>query len=157
MRLYFLLLLFAVFFIRPLMADETPAEYPQEYPPQEYPQENYQQENPQPEYPPEYNQPPSTETGDIVMDYRSLIQKIDEMRVHEEEVLRKLEDLSRSYEDGLKKLEDTQKELEDELQDLKAWHEKEADRLANISGGSGPVEIKGEIRGAPSDRYTSSY
>jgi len=157
MRLSIFLFLFAVSIIQLSKADEPPAEYPQEYAPQEYPQDQYQQDNTQAEYPPEYNQPPITETGDIVMDYRSLVQKIDEMRVREEEVLRRLEDLSRSYEEGLKKLEDMQKELEDEIEDLKAWHEKEADRLANISGGSGPVEIKGEVRGAPSDRYTSSY
>ena len=46
----------------------------------------------------------TTETGDIVMDYRSLVQKIDDLRLQEEDSLRRLDDLARRYEDAANKL-----------------------------------------------------
>lgn len=99
---------------------------------------------------------PMVSTGDIVMDYRSLVQRIDDMRVHEDEVLRKLEDLSRSYEDGLKKLDDTNEKLEAKIKEIQDWYDKVFDKMEKMNTSwSQPQEIHGEVRGAPSDRYST--
>lgn len=97
------------------------------------------------------------ESEDVVLDYRGLIRKIAEMRQHEDEVLRKLEDLSNTYEDRLTQLEDTQEALEKELKELKEWHEKAMDKMKAIAQASESREVKGQITGTPSDRYTAGY
>ncbi len=99
---------------------------------------------------------PMVSTGDIVLDYRSLVQRIDDMRMHEDDVIRKLEDLSRNYEDGLKKLDDMNQKLEAKIKEIQDWYEKVSEKMEKInSSWSEPQEIKGEVRGAPSDRYSS--
>ncbi len=99
---------------------------------------------------------PMVSTGDIVLDYRSLVQRIDDMRIHEDDVIRKLEDLSRSYEDGLKKLDDMNQKLEAKIKEIQDWYDKVSEKMEKIStSASEPQEIKGEVRGAPSDRYSS--
>ncbi|MBI1871426.1 MAG: hypothetical protein HYS07_09565 [Chlamydiae bacterium] len=97
------------------------------------------------------------QSDDIVLDYQGLVQQIDDMRRHEEDVMHQLEDLSHKYEDGLKKLEDTQKALDDELKDFKEWHDKAVEEMKKINQNPEPTHIKGEVRGAPNDRYTSGY
>ncbi|MBI1883733.1 MAG: hypothetical protein HYS08_05965 [Chlamydiae bacterium] len=90
---------------------------------------------------------------DVVLDYRGLIQQIDEMRRHEEDVMHQLEDVSKKYEEGLQKLQETQEKFEKELNDFQKWHEESVKAMKDISQNSQPTEIKGEVRGAPSDRY----
>ena len=115
------------------------------------------QEPDQPPMPQKNSEPIVRETGDLVLNYRGLIQKIDDMRQHEEEVLRKLEDLARSYDDGLRKIEETQKKLEDQIDKFEDWHDQAVERMKTINEAwAKPQEIKGEVN-KPSDRYKSSY
>lgn len=95
-------------------------------------------------------------TGDIILDYRGLVHKIDEMRTREEDLLRRFEDLSRGYEENLKRLEDLVRKLESDVKDFENKHERAIDKLKDIDRAwTQPSEVKGEIRGVPSDRYTT--
>lgn len=98
-----------------------------------------------------------TETGDIVMDYRSLVQQIDDMRAREEETLRRLDDLARRYEDVVNQLEDLEKKWEATADEFKHWAEESQEKMEKMNASwAEPTEVRGQVHGAPSDRYTTN-
>lgn len=98
----------------------------------------------------------SPETEDIILDYRSLMRKIDDMRLNEEETLRRFDDLLKRYEESLRQLQETKDQFEKELNDFKSWHDQAVKDMKSTEADQfKPVQIKNEVRGAPSDRYYS--
>ena len=95
------------------------------------------------------------DSGDILLDYRGLMQQIDQMRQHEQQVLQQLEDLTKSFEGALKKIEQLEDALNQQRREFQEWYEKkEKERDKALEGVFDPVEIKGTVT-APSDRYYS--